>query len=329
MPALPVTIVSTVLNEIQRLPRLVESLLALDPAPAEIVIVDGGSVDGTWEWLERTQREHPVVHAIRDETCSLKHSAGPIARGRNVAIAAAATELIACADAGCTYRSDWLERLTAPLCAGEAQYVLGGSSLGLEGATAWDLASAPYFGVKLNPAAPSKSCTARSMAFTRALWKQVGGFPESAFFGEDTLFDLSMRAATTPAFPEGAKAFYRPRYTFRSACYQFAGYSRSDGILGVRPMRLARNAARCAGELAALAALVWTWIPLAVVAVLALHFAYAPDGRMLFRRGPRAVLARLAFSLLVPWLITYGHLRGMLIKEHPVNRQNRTSRAAR
>jgi glycosyltransferase involved in cell wall biosynthesis len=47
----PVSIVVTELNEAQEIARVVTSLLAQQPAAAEVVIVDGGSTDGTWEWL--------------------------------------------------------------------------------------------------------------------------------------------------------------------------------------------------------------------------------------------------------------------------------------
>ena len=105
----PVSVVATVLNEAEDIGRVVPSLLAQEPPAAEVIVVDGGSTDGTWEWLaaeqaRRQASETPLV-AIRDETCSLKYSAGPVSRGRNVAIAAAKSQMIACADAGCTYRA--------------------------------------------------------------------------------------------------------------------------------------------------------------------------------------------------------------------------------
>jgi len=143
-PMLPVTIVATVLNEVQDIARLVPSLLTQTPPAAEVVIVDGGSTDGTWEWLENAAREDPRLRAIRDESCNLKNCLGPIARGRNVAIEAAGSELIACADAGCTYAPDWLARLTAPLMDGTAEYALGGSCMDLTDPTIWDLASAHF-----------------------------------------------------------------------------------------------------------------------------------------------------------------------------------------
>jgi glycosyltransferase involved in cell wall biosynthesis len=318
----PVAIIATVLNEAQDIPRLVPSLLAQTPPASEIIIVDGGSTDGTWEWLVESARNHPTLHPLRDESCNLKQSPGPISRGRNVAIAAANSEIIACVDAGCTYSPDWLARITAPLLAGTAEYALGGSCLDLADATLWDLASSHFFGVRLEIDAPTKSCTARSMAFRKDLWRRIGGFPESVFFGEDTLFDQQARSLVSPAFIERAKALYRPQYDLQSACRQLAGYSISDGILGVRPARFFRNAARCVLEVLALLSLWWTWIPLAAVLALESWFAFRHNLRFLLRAGPRAVLARFLFSILVPWVVAINQIRGSLTKTNPSNRQN-------
>jgi glycosyltransferase involved in cell wall biosynthesis len=319
----PVSIVATVLNEVQDIGRLVPSLLGQVPPPAEVIIVDGGSTDGTWEWLVDAAREHPILQPIRDESCNLKNCSGPVSRGRNVAITAASSQMIACADAGCTYAPDWLARITAPLAAGSSEYALGGACLDLTDPTLWDIASAPFFGVKMSPSEPSKSCTARSMAFTKGLWERIGGFPESVLLGDDTHFDLEARRLTRPAFVECAKAIYRPQNTLMSACRQLARYSLSDGILEVRRTRLFRNAGRCMGEVLALLCLPWTALPLLAVLALQAWFAYRPDWRFIFRSGPRAMLARLLFSVLVPWIIAINQMRGIVNKKEPGNRQNR------
>lgn len=320
----PASIVMTVLNEAQEIGRAVASLLAQAPPAGEVIVVDGGSMDGTWEWLVEAQRSDPHLVAIRDETCSLKHSAGPVSRGRNVAIAAATSPVIACADAGCTYARDWLRNLTAPLIAGDAEYALGGSCLDVspEGHTVWDLASAPFFSVKLSPEEPTKSCTARSMAFTKALWEQLGGFPEDVLVGEDTLFDAAARQRARTAFVPNAKAIYRPQNSFRSASRQMARYAISDGQAGVRGARLVRNAARCVLEVLALASLRWTLVPLLVVLVLEAWFAFHRDWRFLRSFGARAIAARFVFSVAVPWVVAVNQMRGRFGSQALTNRQN-------
>ena len=47
-----VSVAATVLNEVDDIDALVESLMQQTLAPAEVIIVDGGSTDGTWERLE-------------------------------------------------------------------------------------------------------------------------------------------------------------------------------------------------------------------------------------------------------------------------------------
>jgi glycosyltransferase involved in cell wall biosynthesis len=323
-----VSVVLTELNEVQDIERSISSLLAQVPPAAEVVVVDGGSTDGAWEWLAAAQKQNEVSECgarlvvIRDETCSLRFSAGPVSRGRNVAIAAAKSEIIACADAGCTYAPDWLKNLTAPLAAGIAEYALGGSCIDPNGSTVWDVAAAPFFSIKLGANEPTKSCTARSMAFTRQLWERIGGFPESVLVGEDTLFDIKARQLTTPAFIPNAKAFYRPHYTFRSACYNLARYAVSDGMAGVRWARLFRNAARCVAEVLAIALLHWSAIPLAVILAFEVWQAFHRDFRFLIRFGVRAVAARFVFSLAVPWVVAVNQIRGRFRKKPQTNRQN-------
>ena len=180
---------------------MVPSLLAQDPPAAEVIVVDGGSTDGTWEWLEEAQARDSRLNAIRDETCSLKFSKGPVSRGRNVAIAAA------------TIRDHRLRRRGLHLPARLAAQPDGSARRRERRIRTGRVVSRCRRRIALGrglrailqhqalaPDAPTKSCTARSMAFTRALWERVGRFPESVLVGEDTLFDAEARRQTQPAF---------------------------------------------------------------------------------------------------------------------------------
>jgi glycosyltransferase involved in cell wall biosynthesis len=318
-----VSVIATVLNEAQDIDGLVTSLIQQTLQPAEVVVVDGGSTDGTWERLQASALAHANLKAIRDESCSLKGSPGPIARGRNVAITAASSEVIACADAGCVYRPDWLENLTEPILSGRAEYALGGSCLDAGGQTTWDIASAPFFGIKLDPNQETKSCTARSMAFRKKIWQKVGGFPEDRLIGEDSLFDLRVRQIVIPAFPERAKALYRPGLTLRTAIAQVARYAISDGASGIRRARLLRNLARCLAEVLTVAIVARTVVPLVCVLLLEIYFAFRLDWKSFpGKTSVRQLSARLFFSLIVPWLVTWNHIVGALSKTNQPNRQN-------
>lgn len=325
----PASIVATVLNEGRDIERLVTSLLAQEPPATEVIVVDGGSTDGTWEQLVALQAKDERLVAIHDETCSLKNSPGPIARGRNVAIKAAKTNVIACSDAGCRYAPSWLGNLIAPLVSGDAEYALGGSSIDFDKCTVWDVAAAPFFGIRLAADAPIKSCTARSMAFTRNLWEQVGGFPEHVLLGEDTLFDLEARKQTLPAFIANAKALYAPQFSLRSATDKTARYAVCDGQARVRWSRLFRNAERCAVEIGALALLPWSIIPLLAVLVFEVWVAFRFDWKHLLRFGARAVVARFVFSLAVPWIVAINHIRGLFSRRPLTNPQNEAAMGER
>lgn len=317
-----VTVTSTVLNEAEDIDGLVSTLTQQTLRP-EVIIVDGGSTDGTWERLQAAQQKYPNLRSIRDESCNLKACPGPIARGRNVGIAAATSEVIACADAGCIYDPEWLARLTAPILNGSAEYALGGSCVDPEDQTAWDLASAPFFGLKQRADGTTRSCTARSMAFRKDLWERVGGFPESTFLGEDTAFDLRVRKVTTPAYAAHAQAIYRPHHTLKSALSMMARYGIADGVLGTRRSRLVRNFLRCLAEVIALALLPRTVIPFVCVLLLEMYFAFRLDWSTFGRHATfKQLAARLLYSLAVPWIVTWNQAVGELTKTNQPNRQN-------
>ena len=98
----PISVVITVRNEASNIARVVDGLMAQRYAPAEIIIVDGVSTDGTLEILERFETQGHI-HLI-SQPCN-------IAQGRNIGISRACQDHIAVTDAGCEIDPDWLREL--------------------------------------------------------------------------------------------------------------------------------------------------------------------------------------------------------------------------
>ncbi len=230
--------------------------------------------------------------------------------------------MIASCDAGCTYGPEWLSRLVAPIVSRGESYVLGGSCIDMDGATVWDIAAAPLMGIALSPEGKRKSCTARSMAFTKDIWHRVGGFPEDTLLGEDTIFDLRVQKLTAAAYAEGAMALYAPHFTYGTAVNTLARYSAADGALGVRRERFTRMALRCVAQVASLALLPWVSWPFVIVLLTESGFAVERDRSVLGRKAFRALIPRLLFSVSVPWVATYHYLRGAITKSNLPNQQN-------
>ena len=102
-----ISLIMTVYNEGQSIRALLECFLAQTRQPDEIIIVDGGSTDDTVMILREYASRLPLK-AIGSLGCT-------ISQGRNIAIQAAAGDVIAVTDAGTRPPPEWLANLVAPL----------------------------------------------------------------------------------------------------------------------------------------------------------------------------------------------------------------------
>lgn len=201
------------------------ALLAQSSPPDEIVVTDGGSTDGTWERLQALARNEPRLRALQ--------APGGRSAGRNAAIRAARHDVITCTDGGCRPEPDWLERLTAPIERG-ADWVAGfyRPSGPTTKATCLGLVIV-YVREEVDPATFLPS--ARSMAFRRSVWRQVGGFPEDLDFAEDTLFDQRLvDAGYRPVFAADAVVRWSPPTTYRQLAATAYRWGHGDGLAGLR-----------------------------------------------------------------------------------------------
>ena len=110
--------------------------------------------------------------------------------------------------------------------------VCGGAGLGTLLETVVGLATMRG---QLDPVDPEKfNPSARSVAYTKSVWRRAGGLPEGLDFAEDTLFDHKVRRLHVGwAFAEDAIVHWRPRGSLRSIARQFYRYGTGRGKCGI------------------------------------------------------------------------------------------------
>ena len=217
-----ISVIATVLNEGESLRGLLDSLAGQTLPPDEIVMVDGGSTDGTLDVL-RDYSSHLPLRVIESP------GAG-ISAGRNLAIREAKGELIAVTDAGVVLVPEWLEALIAPLQQDNDLQVVGGF-FEADPRTVFEAALGATTLPLVDEIDPGRFLpSSRSVAFRRAAWEAVGGYPEWIDYCEDLIFDLRLKQhAERWTFTPAAIAHFRPRSSLAAFYRQYYRYARGDG----------------------------------------------------------------------------------------------------
>jgi glycosyltransferase involved in cell wall biosynthesis len=297
-----VSLVTTVRNAGDRVEAFLESVAWQTRPPDEVVVVDGGSTDGTLDIL----RSAEGITLIEEPGAN-------IARGRNVAIAAATHEVIAVSDADCVLERDWLERLLEPLEAG-ADVAMGAyrplADSFLQRCMACVNLPSPE---ELDEATFMPS--GRSIAYTREAYERVGGYPEWLDIGEDMYVNHRFRELGLDLrLARDAIVNWPLRDSLADTWRQYFRYARGDAIAGMHPDRHALRFGVYAGALYA-----WsTRGALRKLATLAGAAAYAraPLARVIARfeeptERTRAMVAVPALMAFVDAAKMAGYLAGL------------------
>ncbi|MGD2206985.1 MAG: glycosyltransferase [Anaerolineae bacterium] len=307
-----VSVIATVLNEGAAIERLLESLVGQTRLPDEVVIADGGSTDGTLEALERWAALGLLPMRI------LRAPGANISAGRNAAIAAATGDVIASVDAGVRLEEDWLAALVAPFERQESDRFVAVVS-------GWFVADPQSIfetamGATVLPHvreidAETFLPSSRSVAFRKAAWEAVGGYPEWLDYCEDLIFDFRLRElyGSFPFAPE-AKVHFRPRGSLRAFFKQYYQYARGDGKADLWRKRHAIRYLTflLAGPLLIALALLhspWWWLALLVGVVLRTAVPYRRLWPMV---RPDSRLDRVKAFLLVPVICVVGDVAKMI-----------------
>ncbi len=217
-----VSVITTVFNEGASIRHLLDSLAEQTRQPDEVVIVDGGSRDDTVKIAESYADRLPLRVLVAP--------GANISQGRNRAIAAATGEVIAATDAGVRLHPRWLESLVAPFHHRPGVQTVAGFFLP-DPQSAFEVAMGATVLPAIEDVRPDRFLpSSRSVAFTRAAWQAVSGYPEWLDYCEDLVFDLRLRDRYGPfAWAPTAIVYFRPRSSLRSFFIQYYRYARGDG----------------------------------------------------------------------------------------------------
>lgn len=295
-----VSLISTVKDAGDHIGAFLDSVAAQTRQPDEIIIVDGGSNDGTLDTLRAA-----------DDVTLIEAPGMNIPRGRIIAIEAAAGDVIAVSDADCVLTPGWLEAMMEQIDAG-ADVAMG--AYRPIARNLFEICSAATHVpdvTELDPATFMPS--SRSVAFRRDAYDAAGGYPEWLDVGEDMLLDIALRAnGADMRLAPTAITLWRVRPTLTGTWKQYSGYARGDAQAGMWPKR---HALRFGAYGAALLLRRSSLGRLLLVAGGVIYFAKPIKRAFRLTRDP---LQRAAALGLVPALVAFtdiakmtGYLRGL------------------
>lgn len=179
-----ISFAATTLNEEKSVHVFLDSVLNQSLLPNEVVIVDGGSRDRTKEILKSYETKFADAD-IEFGLVSLKKAS--IAKGRNEAVKHSRYEIIAMSDAGCILNKNWLKKIVKPF---EKNMDIVAGFYNMPQDNPLSKVAGIFLGVTEKKFDQKNFLpSTRSVAFTKNIWKKLGGFNEKLEgAGEDSEF---------------------------------------------------------------------------------------------------------------------------------------------
>jgi len=254
-----VSVIVPVRNEAATIEQLIRALQVQTYRPAEIVIADGGSNDGTRQAIHKLKLNSAVPIVLVEDA-----EAFP-GRGRNLAIKSSANEWLACVDAGIVPEPDWLLELVRSAEREPDKQVIYGRFRPITDTYFKECAAITYV-----PPPGTLTPSIASSLLRRSAWEAVGAFREDLRSGEDLLFFRQLEiAGMRSTWSERAVVHWEIAGSTLATFQRFATYSRygmkaglgRDWQLGVFRLYLV---------LLMLGAAAWFWWPMGLLPLLIL-----------------------------------------------------------
>jgi len=308
-------------NEVDHVEQLLEDVLSQDyEGIQEIWFIDGGSDDGTLEFLRKTQGRDPRVKVVRNPKKTT-------ASGLNIAFCAMRTDIVMRLDAHARYSSDVVRQSVLALQRAGAGGV-GAIARLLEADTlvgkAINAAHESPFGVGVasfrKEGAGGWVDTVWNGCYWRHVFVEVGPLREDLARAEDNDFNERVRRLGYGLYLDpDIRAYYRPRQTLGALWCQYyangVGVARalSENRRAVRLRHFAPMALLSGLALPLLLALRWPLFALLSVGLLLFYCVGLVAATVLSARsrsGPHLLVLPLAL-LILHWSYGCGTLRGL------------------
>ncbi|MEK7502625.1 MAG: glycosyltransferase [Patescibacteria group bacterium] len=219
------SLVITVLNEEKTISRLIESVVRQSTTPDEVIIVDGGSTDGTVSAITKTTSEESNLPPRRWLKLIVKK--GNRAVGRNEAIRKATGDIILSADAGCTLDKNWVKNIIEPFSKKNVD-VVAGYYRGVY-KNIFQKSLIPYVLVMEDKIKGEFLPATRSMALRKSVWKKIGGFDEKLSHNEDYAFANKLKEINAKiVFAKKAIVNWIPRKNLKESFVMFFRFALGD-----------------------------------------------------------------------------------------------------
>lgn len=224
-----ISFVTTVLNEEASIKEFLVSLLIQAKIPDEIIIVDGGSSDSTVAKIQNFILRLRSGQKFQISNFKLIKKRGNRSVGRNEGIKNAKGDIIAVSDVGCVLGRDWLKNITEPFSESSIDVVSGYYKPIIN--NVFEKCLSTYTCVMEDKINENNFLpSSRSIAFKKAAWKKVGGYPQDLNTCEDLVFAKKLKKAGFKfKLRQDAIVSWTQKENLGQAFIQFFNYAKGDG----------------------------------------------------------------------------------------------------